>query len=396
MRSRFILGTALCAVLLVGAMPGALAQSPAPSPTAAVVAPDGAISASGIIGLRATLGLGFGRAPAVVPRGVALSGATSPGPWVVETVSVSPGDRVEAGQVLATADPSLLQLQLDAAQAAYDLADARLAKTVAKPTEQERAKADLALAAAQQRFDAAEQSLADTEVQGRAAIDGARKTLAAAQRRLRVDRSENQLPPVIAADRSAIAAAEAALANARAAARANTSRAQQAVDAARVGLEAATADHAIATAPSAPDLVAADRSAVATAQVNLSRAQDALDGARIVAPVDGTVSLVTLAPGTVAPVGDAIQVQQGPFEVIAQVPEAMIAQVASGQPALVAVPALGLEGLTGTVLWAAPVPGSAPGQPPTYPVSIELADAPSELRLGMVAMVVIDTTAAGA
>lgn len=395
MRSRFLLSGVLSASLILSALPGASAQAPTPSPSVAVVAPNGAISASGTIGLRATLGLGFGRAAAVVPRGAALSGATSPGPWVVETVSVRLGDRVEAGQVLATADPSVLQLQLDAAQAAYDLADAKLAKTIAKPTDQERAKADLALAVAQQRLDAAEQSLADTKVQGRAAIDGARKTLGAAQRRLRVDRSENQLPPVIAADRSAIAAAEAALANARATANANNSRAQQAVDAARVGLEAATADHAIATAPSAPDLVAADRSAVATAQVNLSRAQDALDGARIVAPVDGTVSLVNLAPGTVAPAGDAIQVQQGPFEVIAQVPEAAIALVAPGQPVLVAVPALGLEGLTGTVLWAAPIPGSAPGQPPTYPVSIELADAPPTLRLGMGATVVIDTTAAG-
>jgi multidrug efflux pump subunit AcrA (membrane-fusion protein) len=313
---------------------------------------------------------------------------------VVETVSVRPGDRVEVGQVLATADPGLLQLQLDAAQAAYDLAEAKLAKTIAKPTDQERAKADRALAVAQQRLGAAEQSLADVQAQGKAASDGARRTLVAAQRRLRVDRKANLPPSTIAADQSTVAAADAAFKNARATASANTSRAQQAVDAARAGLEAATADHAIATAPSAPDLVAADRSAVATAQVNLSRAQDALDGARIVAPVDGTVSLVNLAPGTVAPAGDAIQVQQGPFEVIAQVPEAAIALVAPGQPVLVSVPALGLEGLTGTVLWAAPVPGSAAGQPPTYPVSIELAVAPSTLRLGMGATVVIDTTVA--
>jgi len=127
-------------------------------------------------------------------------------------------------------------------------------------------------------------------------------------------------------------------------------------------------------------------------ETDLARAQDTLSGARIVAPVSGVVSMVALAVGTSVPAGDGIQIQEGPMEVLAQVPEAYVARVRPGQPAAVTIPAMGGVTLAGTVAWVAPSPGSAPGAPAvTHPVSITLDEPPDDLRAGMTVSVTIDT-----
>ena len=384
--------------VMAGPLAVAAQGAPTPAPTTSAVpsGPAGQVVALGTVSAHATYGLGFGRDAAVVPPGAATSGATSPGPWLVTSVSVAPGDVVARGDVLATAEDAVLRLQLDAAQTAADYARAKLAKDLARPTEGDIARADAALGQARQRLDAAEQSLADTQAQSEAATEGAQDALEGAQELLDSDTSAGQSQAVIAADGRAVAAATSALRNVVAAGAANDRRAQQAVDAAVLALDLAELDYQAAIAPSTPDVTTADQAALAAAELNLSRAQVALDGATIVSPVDGTVGAVSLAVGVNAPVGDNIQVQEGPMEVTAQIAEGDVVTLAIGQPVAATVVALGLP-LTGSVTAISPRPGSAPAATVvTYPVTITLDEPPPGMLPGMTVKVVVTTDAGSA
>jgi multidrug resistance efflux pump len=358
---------------------------PSPSPV-----PEPA-SVIGRVQVHATYGLGFGRDAVLVPRGAALSGATSPGPWVVMSVAVAVGDPVTAGDVLATADVTALDLGVLAAEAAVAVADEKLAKDLARPTDNERAKADAVLGQAQQRLDAAVQTLADTKEQTLASVRGAKSNVDVQDRILRADTRSNQLPTVLGADQRALTAARVLWRNAIALGAVNDSRAQQAVDAARLALEAAVVDHDVATSATAPDVLAADRAALATAQLNLAKAQAAAKGGVIVAPVDGVVSNVFIVEGASAQAGDAIQLQQGPMEAVVPISESIIASIAPGQRASIEIPALGVV-LTGWVSAVSMSPTSDPDATEvTYPVVITIDDGPEGLRQGMTAKVILST-----
>jgi RND family efflux transporter MFP subunit len=125
------------------------------------------------------------------------------------------------------------------------------------------------------------------------------------------------------------------------------------------------------------------------AQTNLEAAQHSVELARknlrdavLRAPEDGVVARRSIEPGsTVAPgVPAFVLMQTHTVRAIAPVPEAQIARVRAGQPARVAVAALGRE-FTGSVHEIGVV---ADPLTRTYPVKITLANAEGVLKVGMV------------
>jgi multidrug resistance efflux pump len=296
------------------------------------------------------------------------------------------GDHVTRGQVLAVADATTVQAQLTAAQAARDLAQARLATDLAKPTVADRAAADIPVQRAQLALAAARRSLADTRAQGRASVQAARLDVTLAQQVLGQDRRTHRAATVIAADARAILTARAALRLAIAAARAADRNAADAVRTAALALRAAVQGRRTATAPSPKVVIAADRVALAQAEIAVATAQTAVSSASMVAPVDGVVTAVALAAGMAAPPGDGIQVQEGPMEATFDVPQDDLPSVPVGQQTVVTVAATG-QTLTGHVASIAAAPSSAPSAPVlTYAVTVTLDDCPDAVRSGMTAL----------
>jgi len=115
----------------------------------------------------------------------------------------------------------------------------------------------------------------------------------------------------------------------------------------------------------------------------------------LVAPADGVVTAVSIAVGSNAPAGDAIQLAADPLEVKTSVVESDISSISLGQTASVTVAALGGNPIVGTVASIAPT-GSSSGNSGvvSFDVAITLVDAPAGLRSGMTADVTITTASA--
>jgi multidrug resistance efflux pump len=268
------------------------------------------------------------------------------------------GDTVTAGETLATADTSVLQLQLDAAQAAVDAAQAKLDADTAMPTPSDVAAANALLRSAVLAASAANQAVGDTFRQSATSVRGAKKNLHVQGAAYRSARAAGLPSVAVAASARAIALARIALRSARAAAQSNNHRARQSANAARAALANARAAHARAVAPATDGVLAADKSALATANLNLSKAKDAVERASIASPVDGVVALISVMPGAVAANGDAIQVVQSPMQVIAHIPEALVNATTLGQSVAVTVPAANAT-VDGTIATLSSKPDSA-------------------------------------
>jgi membrane fusion protein, macrolide-specific efflux system len=117
--------------------------------------------------------------------------------------------------------------------------------------------------------------------------------------------------------------------------------------------------------------------------------------ATLASPAAGVVTAVSIATGSDAPSGDAIQIAASPLQVSTSVVESDIASITLGQTATVTIAALGSAPLEGTVASIAPS-GSATGNNGvvSFAVAITLTDAPAGLRPGMSADVTITTATA--
>lgn len=267
------------------------------------------------------------------------------------------------------------------AQAALRLAQTRLDKDLARPTATDVAAADVLVQQAQQRLDAAEQSLADTREQSKTTIRAAKDSYDLARRIRRRHVDQNQPQSVTEADWRAEYAARAAWRNAVKLGKANDNRAGQAVEAAALALDAAKRAYEAAIAPASSDAIAAGELAVAQARASLVAAQGVLTGARLVAPVDGVVSEVSLVIGMSPKSGDAILIQQGPMEATLRVPEDQVLSFDPGNRVGLYVAALGLD-LSGTVTRVG-LTTSPSGGVVLYPVTVSLDEPPLVLRPGM-------------
>ena len=257
----------------------------------------------------------------------------------VLTVEVDSGDTVNAGDVIATLDPTALQVALESAESS--VASARDGVSVA----------NLAEAQAQQAINSA---------------DGA------------LTRAENDIED--AKDRdddAALAQANRDLASAQ-----------------------AQRDTAEYTQARVPGQKASAQAALQAAQASLEQAQANLDKATLRAPMAGTVLRVDVEAGdavtTAGP--DAFLIADlGGFEVTANFSESDIIVIEEGQIVQVDFDAIPGESSTGTVTEVSLLGEADPsgGSLTTYPVTVTIDNPPTGLRVGMTAQIdiIIDESA---
>lgn len=341
----------------------------------------------------------------------------------LQQIHVQPGDRVEAGDVIAALDDDALQdavtdAQLGVARAENSLAQAQLTLDDLlswQPDETAVALAEANLAAAQVAYENAQSSdaaAANSLTAARVNLEQAQRNLAEAQEaydtafdpgrewefgvpgrkeRLEQEREAAERNLAFAEENLEVAQAEYNLAlaglNADTAVSANASllNAQQALADATAGPKASEIDAA---------RLQVEQAAIALeqAEFTLAQAEDALDNAEVTAPWAGTVLSVEVAPGGMvsagAPVVTLLDTEQLQFHTN-NLSERDLAQIDVGQPAAVTLKAFPNDTLAGTVAGVAPQASGMVGDAAIFTVEIELAPTDLALRPGMTGRVEI-------
>ncbi|HZW02177.1 MAG TPA: efflux RND transporter periplasmic adaptor subunit [Candidatus Deferrimicrobium sp.] len=294
-------------------------------------------AATGTVAAAATYSLAFGTDARLADT---ITTGSSTQQWTVDEVHVSVGDRVVAGQVLATADTSDLEDQV--------------------------AETDMSLSSARITLREAESDLADAR--SRAQQDLVDATSAVASARLSVKSARAQRNA--AADGTPTLQARIALIGARDQLRA--ARQQREDIAAR--LDGDFPDETIA--------VSQAQATVLDLESQLADLTGQLEHAELVAPLDGVISDVNITAGLLAPSSDAILVDSATLEVVADVVESDVSSVEVGQPAVVSIDALDTE-VAGTVTSVSPTTTGDGSSVVTFPVTVTLSDPGEAVRSGM-------------
>ena len=197
-----LLAAALLIVVGIGAVglvvfvpQGAGGTSDLITATATRTTVDANVVATGTLAARSTFGLSFGSAAQLVlstgsssSSSSAASSGAGGATYLVDTVKVKVGDTVKKGEVLATADTSDLQVQLEIAQANLAAAKARLVSDQGGPTADIRAAAAQAIQQAQLAYSGAVANASNgkdqnnlTLAQAEQAVTDAQANLATAQ-----------------------------------------------------------------------------------------------------------------------------------------------------------------------------------------------------------------------
>jgi HlyD family secretion protein len=360
----------------------------------------------------------------------------------VSQVSVTAGQQVKAGQVLAQLDTTNLQLQVQNAQAALDAAQANLQQAQQPATPEDIASAQAALASAQANYDsvqagptkadlaAAKAALAsaqanynsvkagptaDSLASAKAALDNALASLQQAQSaydqvadrpnvgqlsqsltlqqatnaydeaKANYDAAKNHPTP------SELTAAEAQLASAQyslSQLQEQPTQAQLTAAAAQV----ASTQYQLSQLQAQPtaQAVASAKASYEQAQVSLAQAQQQLAGATITTPIAGTVIAVNVQQGDTASSGTPaiVLVPDIPPVVDANVDEVDVSSLAVGQDVHLTFEAFPGRTITGTVTSIAPTSTSVNG---AVAYQVEMGFTPGRLpvRLGMTTNVAI-------
>lgn len=359
----------------------------------------------------------------------------------IEELHVDVGATVKTGEVIGRLESTGLQAQLKQAEAAVDLARAKLAQLEAGARPETIAQARATLDSARERYTAMQEGgRVEAVAQAEAALRSAEARLAQlkagptpeqlAQAEAAVRAARNQLWSVQAQADSAmskmgsgytadmkeaqsgaayeqIAIAESRLAELRAGAtQEQIVQAQAAVDQARAAWEIAgkpftdrdlkQAENAVIAAEqqlrlaenpfTEVDLEAA-RAPVAQAQANVELVKAQLADASIVAPMDGTVAERHLSPGALALPGVPIVTIISPdLEVSIAVAESQSGLVHAGQAARITVGAYPDKGFGGTVSSVAP---TVDPRARTVVAKVSVSDPEGQLKAGMFASVVL-------
>lgn len=165
------------------------------------------VVATGGVRAAVTYDLAFGSSPAL--SGGAAAGAGDS--WLVESVAVSVGDKVAAGDVLATADTSNAEANVQVARASLAVSEARLAVDKGGLTEAERASAYDSIRQAEQQLSVAKQSRTQTTAQNELQLAQAKNALEKAQQQLADDQTAGPNSELIDADEAAVKQAQQAL-----------------------------------------------------------------------------------------------------------------------------------------------------------------------------------------
>ncbi|MCA9972412.1 MAG: HlyD family efflux transporter periplasmic adaptor subunit [Anaerolineales bacterium] len=384
------------------------ATRPAPTPAAT-----SAVSAAPSAASAATTILADGQLVAVTP--VLALGFEAGGRLLA--VAVRPGDRVAAGDVIATLDDAGLQdavtsAELQLAQAENSLAQAQLSldnllnwepdATAVALAEANLTAAEVALAnaeaadaaagnsltSARVNLDQAQRALADAQEAYDTAFDpgrewelgdpfrsraleaereGATRSLEFAQENLRVAQAQYNLAVAGLNNDTAVSANAGLLSAQQALAQATTGPRESEISAAR--LQVAQAELALAQS-----------------EFSLQQAQAALAKAALRAPWAGTVLSVDVAAGATigagTPVVTLLDTDQIQFHT-SNLSERDLAQVQPGQPVSLILKSYPSQTLTGTVAAIAPQAGGMVGDAAVFTVRINLDATELTLRPGM-------------
>ena len=318
------------------------------------------VAATGTVDSVDRYGTAFGTDPWVVGDTADSTNPTeSEVAWRVTSIDVGVGDLVTAGDVLAQADSSDLEAQVQAAR--RDVESARLQVV--------QARADLADADSSSQVRQAQISLYNA----RSARANAEANLKALLKQRRNGDDSNALDAQIEA-------------------------ARRTLQSARLQVTQAEADLADALSSDPKVEARITLNSARTAKANADAALDALveqrDKDEIVAPVDGVVTDVAVIEGVDAPSGAAITIESSALVVSTSVVESDVAGISVGQAATVTITALD-EVVEGTVSSIAPSAeeGSTSGVV-SFAVTVELSEVPDALRQGMSAEVSIVTASA--
>ena len=321
-------------------------------------------------------------------------GGSSTIDWLVQEVSVSVGEAVAAGDVLATADATDAQQAVDLAQARVAAAQAKLDTDTGGISDADRQQAQIALDQARQQLSSAEQSRDETLNQNRIKVDQALDAVDRAEEQLADDRDAGAPRPVLDADRAALRQSRDALELAQAQSDASNQQANQQVEAAQLAVESAENAFESKTSPASPSVIAADRASLIEAQSVLADAQAVLASATLTAPLDGYIAAINVAVGAYAPTTEALRVISKSVQVTADFPEADLPSIQAGQPATVEVSATD-EMLNATVSSVTPEASSdSDNSVVSFTVTATLSDVPQSIRAGMTAELSIVTARA--
>jgi RND family efflux transporter MFP subunit len=294
-------------------------------------------AATGTVASADSFSLVFGETARPAGSAAASTGTAS---WTVEEVLVSVGDRVTAGQLLATASSDDLETDLALTRASLDRARITLA-------EAEKALAD------------AKGDLREQLVDARSSLETARLSL----RNAREQRSDATAGAALRQARIAVLQAQDQL-----------RQAQRTVADLEEELAGDLPTQAIA--------VSEARASVVDLEAQVADLEDQLGHAQLVSPADGIVTAADLEPGYVAPVSDAVTIDSATLDVVADVTESDVASVALGQAATVSIDALDLEA-SGTVTAIAATTDGGTSSVVTFPVTITLTDPDGRIKPGM-------------
>ncbi len=317
----------------------------------------------------------------------------------VETMMVTEGDIVAAGEVLAMLETTLLEAQVAQAQAVVAAAQAQLPVVQAGPRPGQVSGAEAQLAAAEA---AVAQAVAQRDQvsagASKVAMTTARAQLAAAEAEAKAaiiaydqmpeknlkDWQEEEIILRLRAATLGQEAAEAGLALAEKNVWFQVRAAEAAIQTAEAQRDVAQAQLALVQAEVTAEQIAVAEGAVAQAEAALQAARAMLDQATLRAPFDGAVTALEVSPGQAMMPGQPVLILAELHHLQAittDLSERDVTQVSVGQLATVYVEALDVE-IEGQVADIAPQ-ASAIGGDVVYAVTIELDEQPPELRWGM-------------
>ena len=320
---------------------------------------------------------------------------------LVTDVKVAVGDHVKAGDVLATADTSAIDSQIQSAQISLDDAQNALDTLKAPPTDLDVEIQKLKVQAAQAQLSSASlsgPSADDIEI-ARLNVEKAKNSLWQAQvnRDTSVANAANRPQQQNAYSNSVEQAAQLEQSASSITTAQNTyqSTANEGPDASALASGNASlvsAQAGLATLLAGPkdsDVRLAEIK-VQTAQLSLDAAKKNLDKAIITAPFDGVVASVDFVKGTLPGTGSISLLNTNSYTITLSVDEKDITNVKVGQPVSLKVQALENATVTGTVTEVEPVPvTSSSSQLVTYDVKVTLDPSNQVLRPGMSAIATV-------
>ncbi|WP_301171417.1 efflux RND transporter periplasmic adaptor subunit [Brevibacillus nitrificans] len=304
----------------------------------------------------------------------------------ISSIKVGVGDQVKAGQVLATMDDSVAQIQVTNAQANLLSAQAKLEEAQKRKTSAEMKTLLAAVNQAKIELDQAKQSIdsqkaTNDEAKAKAALQNAQKTYA----------SQKALYEAGAISKTEYDAAQTDLDSAQrdyntAVLTASQTKGQSGSKIEQAQAAYDTAVEAVNEANEGPDAstVLSAKAAVEQAKAQLQQAQKALNAVTLKAPMDGVIVQLNGNVGEI-PGSDFIIMDNsnsGNLEVMAQISQSDIGKVKEGLKVNFTTSSYPDETFTGSVKLVYPEAKTESGVT-TYDVLLSVANKDGMLKIGM-------------